>query len=659
MIPSMKMTLRQIIPSLLAVLLLVGTVWAGPLEDANRAYLAKDYKRAISLLAQAQREDPTNPAVYAAMGKTYRKLGNDAAAREAYTEFLRLDPNLSTVRPADRQNFLNAFRAIGGKIPTPAQNRQPDSGQPMNRTSAQDIIRGLTEGDVFVVPSLRDEVNQEELQQVATSLRPLKVKTLVTAGTGGYRSREELAEDLRKRLKLNPDSVLIVATTAGVSATSERLNNDQINRAIQESGLDGVLSTEGPTAMVATAMRAAAKASVQDRNTDSGLAVGAVAVAGLGVGGFLLMRRAKQQQAMNTAKERVEGKRQAVIQSLSYVDGYIDILPRGEDADQAKRLRASAFEKFDTANGLIKSARKPEEVEQALPLLTDAERELTECRQAIDRATGGTGIAMGLLETPDLATDIQKAQRYRKAEELRTAEERIRLQQEVEALPAQERGVSFFSGRPMPSSALIPVTVVVSGQKRTVMATPEEAEMILQGRMPPVRSFRDRETGRYIPWYEYSNYDPYRDYYAYDSRLLAASVMMDLITLSTMLDHGIHANYGPWGWQGYGWGMPAPSGGYVIFDQSPVYHGYNSTPVYQEPVYQQEPVYTEEPIYQPEHAGGMDFFGVESGADRSDSFDFDSGGDSSFFDSSSSDSGSSDFSSSDFGSDGGGGGGDW
>jgi hypothetical protein len=61
----------------------------------------------------------------------------------------------------------------------------------------------------------------------------------------------------------------------------------------------------------------------------------------------------------------------------------------------------------------------------------------------------------------------------------------------------------------------VPVTITVNGQSRQVLVTPEEADELRQGRMPQVRAFQ--VNGRYVPWYEYQQYDPYRDYWAYQN----------------------------------------------------------------------------------------------------------------------------------------------
>lgn len=643
--------LSRTLSAITATLLLAVMVWAGPYEDADKAFRAGNYQQAITLLQEAQQQNPDDVRVYAAMGRSYRKLGNDDAAREAYTEFLRRDPNLKSLRDnADRQNFLKAFRAIGGQVPA-RSGGSPAQGAAIG-TNASDIFNALASGNVYVVPSLQNEIDAGQLEQTAAEAAPLKVKILVVKGLGGYQSREALAEDIRKRLRLDENSVVIVATPKGVSGSSGRLSNDQINQAIQAAGIDTVLAQQGPTAMIAEATRSVINKSRTDRSSDSGGLVGGLAIAAIGVGGFLLIKRAKREGELRSARERVETRLRDVVTDLSYVDGYLDLLPASDDATQAKRLRASAFEKYDTAKGLIKTGKTVPEIEQGLPLLQDAKQELVECRKAIDRATGGTGVAMSVPDLPDLATDVEKARRYRAAEEIRSAEERSRMQRELGDLPEEERGVSFFSGQPMPASLLVPVTVVIAGHKRTVMATPEEAEQIRNGHIPPIRSFQDPVTRQYVPWYEYRDYDPYRDYYAYNSNLLATSMMIDLAILSAQLGAGVYSHYGPWGYQGYGWGMPMPAGGWYVYDSGPNY-SYHQDPWFQpSPAYDQAPTYQPEPVYEPEHAGGMDLFGQQDYQEQSSGFDF-SGSDSSsssswdFGSSSSSDSG---WSSSDSGS---------
>ena len=56
---------------------------------------------------------------------------------------------------------------------------------------------------------------------------------------------------------------------------------------------------------------------------------------------------------------------------------------------------------------------------RAQPLAEQALSELNECRSAIDKATGGTGVAMGISEIPSLQTDAERAASFRASEKLK------------------------------------------------------------------------------------------------------------------------------------------------------------------------------------------------------------------------------------------------
>ena len=149
-------------------------------------------------------------------------------------------------------------------------------------------------------------------------------------------------------------------------------------------------------------------------------------------------------------------------------------------------------------------------------------------------------------------------------------------QPQVDAIPQDQRGVSFFSGRPAPLGALVPVTVTVGGQSRQVLATPEEAEELRQGRMPQVLAFQTG--GRSLPWYAYDGYDPYRDYWRYEnagwggygSGIVAGFVGAELLDGMLMPAYGM-GGYSPYayaadmpGYQNYAgqYGNPGFGGGY-------------------------------------------------------------------------------------------------
>jgi hypothetical protein len=89
-------------------------------------------------------------------------------------------------------------------------------------------------------------------------------------------------------------------------------------------------------------------------------------------------------------------------------------------------------------------------------------------------------------------------------------------QNEVDAIPLDRRGVSFFTSRPLSLDELSEVTVVVGNRKRVVLATQEEAADIDAGQTPLIRAFT--VNGRTSPWYEWEKYDPYRDYWTADNQ---------------------------------------------------------------------------------------------------------------------------------------------
>jgi hypothetical protein len=98
-----------------------------------------------------------------------------------------------------------------------------------------------------------------------------------------------------------------------------------------------------------------------------------------------------------------------------------------------------------------------------------------------------------------------------RAQQEAPVEQLPQTQKDVDAIPPENRGVSFFSSRPLPLDKLADVTVVVGKRKHLVMATPQEAEQVAAGQTPRIRAFT--VDGHTIPWYIWETYDPYRDYW--------------------------------------------------------------------------------------------------------------------------------------------------
>ncbi len=96
-------------------------------------------------------------------------------------------------------------------------------------------------------------------------------------------------------------------------------------------------------------------------------------------------------------------------------------------------------------------------------------------------------------------------------------------------MPAGERGACFFCSRPCLLRELTPVTVPIGGQAQRVLACPQDLAAIRAGNLPPIRAFD--MNGRRVPWYAYSRYNPYRDYYVdrFDADIYLNRYPLDII----------------------------------------------------------------------------------------------------------------------------------
>ena len=192
----------------------------------------------------------------------------------------------------------------------------------------------------------------------------------------------------------------------------------------------------------------------------------------------------------------MEALRANVLAGIEYIDHYMDVLPKNNpDSEVARTARQGASDKLDQAAKILARATEQTDLNRAQGLLDRAQADIQQARGALDRALGGTSHIPGddAFRPPPLPQS----------------------QQDVNAIPAGQRGVSFFSGEPAPLGALVPVTLTVGGQPRQVYATPDEADALRRGQMPQVRAFN--VGGQYVPWYEYNAYDPYRDYWRYEN----------------------------------------------------------------------------------------------------------------------------------------------
>lgn len=206
------------------------------------------------------------------------------------------------------------------------------------------------------------------------------------------------------------------------------------------------------------------------------------------------VRRKKQEMA--SLRGPLDQLRSSVLSGIEYLDNYMDVLPKNNpDSDQVRIFRQSASQKYDQAVKIMDRATEISDFNRTQSLFDRAQADVDQARRYLDRATGGTGNIPG--------DDAMRPQPLPAS------------QADVNAIPQNQRGVSFFSGQPAPLGSLVPVTVTINGQSRQVLVTPEEADELRQGRMPQVRSFQ--QGNQWVPWYEYQTYDPYRDYWRYEN----------------------------------------------------------------------------------------------------------------------------------------------
>lgn len=83
-------------------------------------------------------------------------------------------------------------------------------------------------------------------------------------------------------------------------------------------------------------------------------------------------------------------------------------------------------------------------------------------------------------------------------------------QDEIDALPFEERGTSFFTARPAPASALVYADIEAGIWEHSVVCTREEARQIAEGDIPRIRAFT--VGSKTAPWYEWQDFNPYHHY---------------------------------------------------------------------------------------------------------------------------------------------------
>jgi len=587
-------------------LLLARGAWAGPLDTGDTAYKAGQYAQAASAYQAAITQGPTGTGAeqakaYYKLGNAYHKLGQPSQALQAYQQAQTIDPTLSFASSPDKFRAAVA-RVQPGTSPVAATGRSapgninPAGAAPAGRDAA---YQTLTSSNVYIsggVPGVTERALEQAAVQGRENPHTVVKIAVLDRLPPQYTSAASYAGILHKDLALGKNGLVAVAWQgrgAGVGVATDGLSEAENTRLAQQYAPQ-IAANPG------VGIPALAQAVASDINNKE---YGKVSIMWLVffiivaiVAALLISATRKRKAQLGSAKASLAPLRQYVLESIGYLDGYAGVMPRGNpNSARVMALRQSASEKYDQAEKIMDNATADTDMARAQQLFTNARADCDNARKALDAALGGTANIPG-----------DDAMRPKPLPE---------TQAQVQAVPADQRGASFFSSRPAPLGSLVPVSVTIDGQTKQVLATPEEAAELRAGRMPAVRAFN--VNGQQVPWYAYNQYDPYNDYWRYQNAGwggFGGGVVADLIAMDLM-SHAFAPNY-----YGYGWG-----GGAFSTDND-YYRGYydaeRSNQAYGSSFGDNSANYA------PDNAGGASF--LQSGGPGYDTGGYGSGGGGSF-----------------------------
>ena len=496
---------KRTLPSIFAALLIIlslGISLASALDDGSAAYDAKDYATAQRDFHQAtQQTTGTEQAkAYYKLGLTYHKLKQDTQAVQAFQQAQKIDPSLSFASSPDKfqQNLARSQAAAGGLVQSPRA-----STPSFPRTATRELLAGdpasvaLSASNVYVDPALQTVADPTKLEAAAQQNSHTLVKIAVLShlpnGSGDVIT---YAGRLHKYLNLNRNGLIVVdaGPHGGVADVSTALTTDQ-ESALAQKYVARIGAGDVSGGVTALAGDMASQINAGERFwPDVTLFIILVLIAIVAFVLYNQRRRTTAQLAYMRAP--LEQLRQNVLDNIQYVDNYVDVLPKNNaNSDQVRAYCQAAEAKYEQATKIMMKATDPSDLSRAQQVLDRAGADLNKARQYLDRATGGTSKIAG--DSAIRPAPLPESQ------------------EQVNAVPQQQRGVSFFSSQPAPVTGLVPVTLTIDGVQRQVMATPQEAAEIQRGQIPPVRAFN--VNGQNVPWYAYQEYDPYRDYWRYQN----------------------------------------------------------------------------------------------------------------------------------------------
>lgn len=571
---------------LFAALITPGAL-ADALSEGRALYKAGDYPAAVARLEQATREDPRNAKAWWQLNFAYNKLSRYADALRAAEQADRVDPKHGFAsEPGKYAEVVGRLRSKVG-APAPAGSNRPSSRPSTGSIGASgapagDLVRRLTSGSVYVAPGMG--VDTARLERVARDLRPTVVKFAVLNSRSGSATLSREADRIRRYLSIG-NGYVIMASRAAVAASGAKLSQATLR------DLTRRVAPQMQAGDYAGGLERLARDLVRTRREQTtGTLVTWLVIVGVIVGAIVLwvvFRGLANARAMRARREPLERLKGEVVGQMSYLDGSLAVA----DAATAARIRdarVAAGTKLDEASRIMATARGERDMNRAQSLLDQALTDLAAARAAADRAAEGgpASPAQAAASQAGAAADAASGAPPRYP----AADERTDWTQ----VPENERGVCFFCSRPARMRELTPVTVNLEGEDRRVLACPDDLATVRSGAAPRIRAFE--QDGRYVPWYAYDRYDPYRDYDG------AGSVLSNLVTLS-LIDRMFWGWRHPAGWS-WGGGYGGWGGGYPFYVDHSHYRDWQS-----------DRAAAAVDFGAPDHAAGTDFLQADSALD--------------------------------------------
>lgn len=351
------------------------------------------------------------------------------------------------------------------------------------RSLSDEAYRALRTEPVWVHPDMESKVDLDAVRGEARNLgtTPLKVIVIPSLGQRWIRNGREMRgayaqEAYRSRLNLR-DGIFIIATTRGITGYSPRVSTGTLMRLNEEAARQASRNNLTPSITwlaqsIRSEMSSPSRTMASTRPVNQGNTASLWICPLIVVGGGAAIFFGTRASAKKAALAHAQRLRTEATTGLAYLDSY-DGFDLGAHTANLRQARDRAGSHYEDALREMDSAKNTDQLRGAASTFQDCLAWVEQGRQSIALATGGTRTTFNEL------TDLNQA--------------------DPERSPffEQSRDRDFFTGKPAPD--LRPIEIVIDGQRRTVMASPESIRDLRSGKMPDVAATQHQ--GRWVPWY--------------------------------------------------------------------------------------------------------------------------------------------------------------